>query len=93
MDRPRVERDVRESWEEEEVKLYLISQNEECYYDTFDSAVVVARNREDAKEINPAGSWGDGAWCSKPENVEVKYLGQAGKHMTRGIVCSSFNAG
>ena len=39
--------------------LYLISQTVNNGFDTFDSAVVAARDEEDARSINPAGIWLD----------------------------------
>ena len=43
------------------LNLYLISQTVNNYYDTFDSAVVAARDEEDAKSIHPVfTSWLDG---------------------------------
>lgn len=47
--------------------LYLIKQNEITGYDTYDSAVVVAENEQQAREINPASTscnyrWREGIW-------------------------------
>lgn len=47
--------------------LYLIKQDEIDGYDTYDSAVVVAENEQQAREINPASTnfnyrWHDGKW-------------------------------
>ena len=39
------------------LNLYLISQTVNDDYDTFDSAVVAARDEEDARSIHPASSW------------------------------------
>jgi hypothetical protein len=39
------------------LNLYLISQNVNNDYDTFDSAVVAARDADDAKSIHPISSW------------------------------------
>ena len=39
------------------LNLYLISQNVNDDYDTFDSAVVAARDEEDARSIHPISSW------------------------------------
>ena len=39
------------------LNLYLISQTVNNGFDTFDSAVVAARDEEDARSINPAGIW------------------------------------
>ncbi len=35
------------------MKIYKISQKETDYYDTYDSAIVVANNEEEAKRIHP----------------------------------------
>ena len=76
--------------------LYLLTQDENNGYDTYDSCVVVALSQEGARQINPAGKWGKiwTAWCSKPAQVEVQYLGKADSSLEAGfIVCASFNAG
>jgi hypothetical protein len=39
------------------LNLYLISQTVNDDYDTFDSAVVAARDEEDARSIHPISSW------------------------------------
>lgn len=82
------------------MKLFLIAQNENNEYDTYDSAVVCAENEEVASNMNPANGeatidWGRSysAWCSSVEKVEVKYLGEAAKDIKPGIVCASFNPG
>ena len=76
------------------LKLWLISQNENTGYDSFDSAVVAAYTEEEAKQINPDGEWSTySAWCSSPDKVHVEYLGIATEGVEPGIVLSSFNAG
>ena len=77
--------------------LYLISQDENIGYDTYDSAIVCAKSEEDAKHITPSGTgfkdqW-SGTWCSSPEQVEVTCLGVAKPSLEIGVVLSSFNAG
>ena len=44
--------------------LYLIIQDKNSDYDTFDSAVVCAKNKEEAKTIHPNTSykWHDNSW-------------------------------
>ena len=42
---------------ENTLNLYLISQNVNNDYDTFGSAVVAARDEEDARSIHPSPSW------------------------------------
>jgi hypothetical protein len=87
-------------------KLYLISQEENVGYDTYDSAVVVAPDEETAKIIDPR-NWGRdnifmteedwnrpySSWCSSPDKVKVLHLGEATDDLKVGVVTSSFNAG
>lgn len=82
------------------MNLYLISQNVNNYYDTYDSAVVAAESEEKARWISPSyyesESW-DGkagafsAWCNV-EDVQVEFIGVAKKGTQSGIILSSFNA-
>ncbi len=76
--------------------LYLLTQSNNGGYDTYDSCVVVALTIEDARKVNPDGAWGKGwtAWASKPEQVEVEYIGKAAGALDAGtVICASFNAG
>lgn len=76
------------------MKLWLISQDVNNNYDTYDSAVVAASDEEAAKKIHPGkhDSW-VGDWAS-PDNVKVEYLGMAKPGTKDGtVICASFNAG
>ena len=78
------------------MKLFLISQTENDDYDTYDSAVVCAQDEDEARNIQPGchqfgDKWSD--WCSSPEKVTVKCVGEAADGIDRGVVCASFNAG
>ena len=74
------------------MKLFLISQTVNGGYDTFDSAVVVASDEENARNILPeAWATPQNAWAA-PKYVAVKYLGEAAEGIS-GVVCASFNAG
>ena len=79
------------------MNIYLISQDKCTGYDTYDSAVVVARDTEDARGLHPSGiepgrfSFGD-EW-PKPEFVRVQLIGAALGEDTARVVCASFNAG
>jgi len=44
------------------MKIYLISQDVNCDYDTYDSAVVCAENEEYAKRIHPSDTWENGGY-------------------------------
>lgn len=78
------------------LKLYLISQEENCSYDTYDAVVVAAYDEDAARKYNPdVGGWGMdySSWCSSPSEVNVKYLGKAASGIEVGVVLASFNAG
>jgi len=84
------------------MKLYLISQDVNDDYDTFDSAVVVAENEEEAKKIHPNSDDANdednfshsGTWAANISQVKVKYIGEACKDLEVGsVVIYSFNAG
>ena len=70
------------------MKLYLVTQEVNNNYDTYDSAVVCAENEEKAKALHPQV----GADC-KVENVKAEYIGEAKVDLIEGVVCESFNAG
>lgn len=86
------------------MNLYLISQDERCGYDTYDSAVVAAVDETSAKMIQPGYTkeelvtlnkvdpWKDNAWCSGPEHVLVELIGEARPGTEEGTICASFNA-
>jgi len=89
--------DLAEIQEQFKLNLYLISQDEESGYDTYDSAVVCAANKDEAIKIHPGGKWSDNKhdyiWASSPSNVQAKLIGVASKSMAKGVVLASFNAG
>lgn len=81
------------------LKLYLIEQNHNDDYDTYDSAIVCASTPEEACNIHPGG---DNAWDGKKDTYnswcDMKYvtaepIGHASNGVERGVVCASFNAG
>lgn len=84
------------------MNIYLISQDVNNDYDTFDSAVVIAESKEEARMIHPTWTgtikpW-DGiatefsSWCDA-KDVKVKLIGQASNITKQTIICTSFNAG
>ncbi len=84
------------------MNLYLISQTHNQGYDSFDSAVVCAESKKSARLTHPStysryDNWDGetnlfGAWCDA-RFVTVQLLGKAEPGITKGVVCSSFNAG
>lgn len=79
------------------MKLYLLTQDENNGYDTYDSMVVAAMDVDTAKTILPHenDSWGQSwsTWASSPNNVTVTYIGEAAPNIEQGVVLASFNAG
>lgn len=80
--------------------VYLISQTEVNGYDTFDSAVVIAESRNEARQIHPTSTygydnpWESDMWAPSPTLVQVKLIGVASPELEEGeIICASFNAG
>ena len=87
------------------MNLYLLEQNVNSEYDTYDSAIVAATTETEAKEIHPSiynkdviyssdlsiWDW-EGDWC-KPKDVMVTYIGTAKPGTNRGVILASFNAG
>ena len=82
--------------------LYLISQDSNNNYDTFDSAIVCAKDEEEARNIQPQDIWeireviwGEdySSWCKTPDLVKVQYIGVAANEIEYGVVLASFNAG
>ena len=82
------------------MKLFLISQIQNDDYDTYHEAVVCAPDAETARNMNPSNGkfideWGldiTNIWCSAPEQVVVRYIGESADGMEQGVVCVSFNA-
>lgn len=80
------------------MKLFLISQEQNNDYDTYDSAVVAAPDDGTARQMNPSTGnpveWDKifPIWCNGPEHVVVRYIGEASADVEQGVVCASFNA-
>jgi len=81
------------------MKLWLISQDTNNGYDTYDSAVVAADTEPEAKMMHPSDGrdinkpepWS--CWVDEPEQVACEYIGEAKDGMQKGVICASFNAG
>jgi len=79
------------------MNLYLLTQNVNNNYDTYDSCVVAAPSEDEARLINPnyGGFKPDtySTWAYHPEQVKVQHIGIANSGTVAGIILSSFNAG
>ncbi len=75
------------------MNLYLISQDVNTEYDTYDAAVVAAASEKSAQKKHPGGGGSDfGSWAT-PEKVKVKLIGKAVRGTKAGVILASFNAG
>jgi len=81
--------------------LYLLTQDRNIGYDTYDSAIVCAESEDEAKMIHPCdykNNWNGerdsifDSWCAA-KDVDVKLIGLAAPSIKKGVVLSSFNAG
>lgn len=58
------------------MKLFLVSQNVNNDYDTYDSFVVACKNEDEARHTSPSGDfkWKDGGWYFlRTDGTEVFY--------------------
>lgn len=72
--------------------LYLVEQDHNTDYDTYDSAVVVASSAKEAREITIGNK---DTWAA-PEHVKAERVGkmtQLQNYVGGEIICASFNAG
>ena len=85
------------------MNLYLIWQEINNNYDTFDSAIVCAENMDEAIRIHPANNPREepkdvlwkyliNEWANL-ENIHCELIGKAESHIPKGVVLASFNAG
>lgn len=78
---------------EKPMNLYLIRQEINNGYETYDSAVVVAESTEDAAQIDPSGNEAGGSWV-RADAVIVEKIGVAIEGLEAGrIIFASFRAG
>ena len=86
------------------MKLFKISQSVNTGYDTYNSAIVCAKDEVEARKWHPDGrnhadEKGDfpdirySTWADRVSQVEVIHIGTASPTCPIGIVLSSFNAG
>lgn len=80
------------------MNLYIISQDPNNDYDTYDSAIVCAPDIYIAQGIHPSGDegyWGSkyDTWCTDKSLVKVELIGEAVEGSEQGVVLASFNAG
>ncbi len=83
------------------MKLWLISQDVNDDYDTFDGAIVAAETELFARCIHPYGNLVEwereqksyGCWAKSPDQVTAIQIGDALPGQKPGVILGSFNAG
>lgn len=76
------------------MNIYLIEQDVNNDYDTYDSAVVVADNEKAARNMHPYDQDNKiGGMWAMPKDVKVTKVGIAWNDAKARVVCASFNAG
>ena len=79
------------------MNIYLLEQFDNRSYDTYDSMVVYAESKEEARQMLPsefAKFDYRSSWAHCPENVIVTKIGTALPGIeVSGIILTSFNAG
>ncbi len=89
------------------MNIYLISQEHNNRYDTYDSAIVVASSKEEAIRIHPSKArrgFTEDPWLDAHNNtwvdlrdvdeyISVKFVGSTSIYSSGTVLCASFNAG
>ena len=79
------------------MNLYMISQDVNDNYDTYDGAVVAADNPLSAQAMHPSGfnkdfTFSNYEWCNI-QDVKVELIGKAKSGTKAGVILASFKAG
>jgi hypothetical protein len=84
------------------MNLYLLTQNANKEYNTYDSCIVAADTEDEARHIHPSAfhkydNWYESKTASyswtHPINVDVLFIGVAAPELCKGVVLASFDAG
>ena len=79
------------------MNIYLVSQNENSDYDTYDSFVCYASSEEEARNMLPDEyiEWGEygSSWCSHPDHALAEFIGVNKDSDKQEVILASFNAG
>ena len=81
------------------MNIYLLTQDVNVDWDTYDSAIVCAESEAEAVKFHPDGTFFDSMWRAKCDwtktssDVKCKKIGVADKSIEKGVILASFNAG
>ncbi len=81
------------------MNLYLLTQDVNDDWDTYQGAVVAAESEDEARNIHPSGNLDEKAWnprrqdwCRR-EQVQVEYIGVAKEGTERGVILTDYKSG
>lgn len=79
------------------MEIYLLEQDLNNGYDTYDSVVVIAENEDEARKIHPGGEYEqdfyDWVQFNQIDQIKVTHIGTATEEQKKGVLLASFNAG
>ena len=81
------------------MNIYLLTQDVNVDWDTYDSAIVCAESEAEAVKFHPDGTFFDSMWLATCDwtktssDVKCKKIGVADKSIEKGVILASFNAG
>ena len=86
------------------MNLYLLTQDVNKGYDTYDSCVIAAETEEQAKHMHPSSYENNEKWYENqeekfgvwtlPKNINAELIGIASDNIQQPrVICTSFNAG
>lgn len=81
------------------MNLYLLTQDVNVGWDTYDSAIVCAESEAEAVKIHPDGTFFDSMWLATydwvktPSDVKCKKIGVADDSIEKGVVLDVYLPG
>lgn len=77
------------------MQVYLLTQNHNNNWDTFNGCVVRAENEEEARNTHPSGGkWEYSDWVRSPESVKVEWIGEDHSPTAKsGVILASYISG
>ena len=81
------------------MNLYLLTQDVNVGWDTYDSAIVCAESEEEAVKIHPDGTFFDSMWLATydwvkmPSDVKCRKIGVADESIEKGVILDVYFPG
>ena len=82
------------------MKLWLISWNPSRSWEVYTAAIVAAETQEQARSISPDDGdeidWkaqlGNTDWATSPDQIKVRYIGEAKEGTEQGVILVDYRA-